>query len=238
MGAEASSYTPSASLAGKLLRATVTYDDTAGRGRKAASEATAALDQRGTVTLSSGAPVVGEVITATLTDADGSIANEVWKWERSPDQKKRIWSTIANADSAAYTPVAGDAGKLLRVKVTYDDGVGTGRSVVSGATAAVDQRGAVTLAPGTPVVGEAVTATLTDADGSVTNEVWSWERADGTGEAVWTPVSGANSASYTPVAEDDAGKATAGNGELMTMGRGKDRAQLVQRASGSTGGVW
>ena len=200
------SYTPSASLAGRLLRATVIYDDATGRGRKAASKATAALDQRGTVTLSSGAPVVGEVITATLTDADGSIANEVWKWERSPDQKKRIWSTIANADSMTYTSVADDAGKLLRAKVTYDDGVGTGRTVVSGATAAVDQRGAVTLAPGTPVVGEAVTATLMDADGSVTNEVWKWERAEGTGESAWSVISGATSASYTPVAGDDAGK--------------------------------
>ena len=66
--------------------------------------------------------------------------------------------------------------------MTYDDGVGTGRSAVSGATAAVDQRGAVTLVPSTPVVGEAVTATLTDADGGVTDEVWKWERAEGTGE--------------------------------------------------------
>ena len=191
---------------GKLLRATVTYDDATGRGRKAASGATAAVDQRGVVTLSSDAPVVGQELTAILTDPDSGVTNEVWEWERSPDLKKRTWSTIADADSATYTPVSGDAGKLLRVKVTYDDGVGTGRSAVSEASEAVDQRGAVTLAPSTPVVGEAVTATLTDADGGVTDAVWKWERSPGTGEAVWTTIGGATSSKYTPVVSDDAGR--------------------------------
>ena len=144
-GAEASSYTPSASLAGKLLRAVVEYDDATGNGRKAVSRATAALDRRGAVTLSSSTPVVSQELTATLTDADGSSANKVWKWERSPDQAVPAWSAIVGASSLTYTPLAGDAGKLLRAKVTYDDGVGTGRIAVSGATEAVDQRGAVTL---------------------------------------------------------------------------------------------
>ena len=184
----------------------MTYDDATGRGRKAASGATAAVDQRGVVTLSSDAPVVGQELTAMLTDPDSGATNEVWEWERSPDLKKRTWSTIADADSATYTPVSGDAGKLLRVKVTYDDGVGTGRSAVSEASEAVDQRGAVTLAPSTPVVGEAVTATLTDADGGVTDEVWKWERSPGTGEAVWTTIGGATSSKYTPVVSDDAGR--------------------------------
>ena len=181
--------------------------------------------------------MVGEVITATLTDADGSIANEVWKWERSPDQKKRIWSTIANADSMTYTSVADDAGKLLRVKVTYDDGVGTGRSRSVWGYGGSRPEGCGDIDSDNTGGGEAVTATLTDADGGVTNEVWSWERADGIGEAVWTLVSGANSASYTPVAGDDAGKKLRAT-VTYDDGTGEERARLVQRASGSTGGVW
>ena len=205
-GATSASYTPTITDVEKLLRASVTYDDATGTGRAAVSAATAAVDRVGTVSLSTNQPVVGEVSTATLTDANGSITNQVWVWERSPDEDPLDWSVISGADSATYTPVTLDAGRLLRVRVTYDDGVGIGRSVVSAATAAVDQRGAVTLSPTTPVVGEAVTAVLADADGSVTNEVWKWERSPGIGILEWSIISGAQSASYTPTAPEDAGK--------------------------------
>ena len=205
-GAESATYTPSASLAGKLLRAVVTYDDATGMGREAASDATAPLDQRGTISLSSDAPVVGDKITATLEDLDGGVTNKVWQWERSPDQERLMWSTITRGDAATYTPVSDDAGRLLRAMVSYDDAVGTGREAVSAVTAAVDQKGAVTLSPRTPVVGEAVTATLTDADGDVTSQAWEWERSPGVGVPAWSSISGADSASYMPIAPDDAGK--------------------------------
>ena len=205
-GAEGATYTPSPSLAGKLLRALVTYDDATGRGRVAVSDATAPLDQAGRVTLSSAEPVVGEAVTATLTDADGDVTNQAWAWERSPDQEQLMWSTITRADGATYTPVPDDAGRLLRAMVSYDDPVGTGREAVSAATAAVDQKGAVTLSPQQPVVGEAVTATLTDADGDVTSHAWQWERFPGIGILEWSVISEAESPSYTPTAPQDAGK--------------------------------
>ena len=205
-GAESATYTPSASLAGKLLTAVVTYDDATGRGREASSDGTAALDQRGTITLSSDAPVVGDKITATLEDLDGGVTNKVWQWEGSPDEEERTWSVITGAGSDAYTATVTDAGQVLRAMASYDDPVGTGREAVSAVTAAVDQKGAVTLSPRTPVVGEAVTATLTDADGDVTSQAWQWERSPGTGEPEWNAISGAPSASYTPTAPEDAGK--------------------------------
>ena len=226
-GATSASYTPTTTDVGKLLRASVTYDDATGPGRTAVSAPTAAADRVGTVSLSTDQPVVGEVSTATLTDADGSITNQVWVWESSPDEDPLHWSVISGADSATYTPVTSDAGRLLRVRVTYDDGVGTGRSVVSAATAAVDQRGAVTLSPTTPVVGEAVTAVLVDADGGVTNEVWEWERSPGTGDPAWAAISGATSSSYTPTASDDARKrlrVTVGYTDGTGSGRGATSA--------------
>ena len=41
-----------------------------------------------------------------------------------------------------------------------------------------------------------------------TNQVWRWERSPhGTeSELVWTPIAGAQTSSYTPVASDDSGK--------------------------------
>ena len=205
-GAESATYTPSASLAGELLRAVVTYDDVTGRGRTASSDGTAALDQRGTITLSSDAPVVGDEIRATLEDLDGDITNKVWQWESSPGEGERTWSVITGAGSDAYTTTVTDAGRVVRAMVSYDDAVGTGRLAVSAATAAVDQKGAVTLSPQQPVVGEAVTATLTDADGDVTSQAWQWERFPGIGILEWSVISEAESPSYTPTAPQDAGK--------------------------------
>ena len=205
-GAENATYTPSASLAGELLRAVVTYDDATGMGREAVSDATAPLDQRGTISLSSDSPVVGDKITATLEDLDGGVTNKVWQWESSLDEGERTWSVIAGAQSDAYTAVVTDAGQVLRAMVRYDDAVGTGREAVSAATAAVNQKGAVTLSPQQPVVGEAVTATLTDADGDITGQAWQWERSPGTGEPEWSAISGPESSSYTPTAPEDAGK--------------------------------
>ena len=205
-GATSASYTPTTTDVGKLLRASVTYDDATGIGKTAVSAPTAAADQKGTVSLSTNQPVVGEALTATLTDADGGITNQVWVWESSPDEDPLDWSVISGVDSATYTPAASDARRLLRVDVTYDDAVGAGRSAISEATDAVDQRGAVTLFPATPVVGEVVTAVLADADGGVTNEVWEWERSPGTGDPAWGVISGATSSSYIPTASDDSGK--------------------------------
>ena len=205
-GAESATYTPSASLAGKLLRAIVAYDDATGRGRTASSDGTAALDQRGTITLSSDAPVVGDEIRATLKDLDGGVTNKVWQWEGSPDEEERTWSVITGAGSDAYTATVTDAGRVVRAMVSYDDAVGMGREAASVVTAAVDQKGAVTLSPQQPVVGEAVTATLTDADGDITSQAWQWERSPGTGEPEWSAISGAESPSYMPIAPDDAGK--------------------------------
>ena len=135
------------------------------------------------MTLSPQQPVVGEAVTATLTDADGDVTSQAWQWERSPGHGRSLSGAyISGAPSASYTPTAPeDAGKLLRVVVTYTDGTGSGRSATSAPTERVDQRGAVTLSTSVPDVGIAVTATLADADGGVTGVVWQWQSSAGTG---------------------------------------------------------
>ena len=120
-------------------------------------------------------PVAGEALTATLSDGDGGILNAAWQWESSPDQGTPNWSGITGAEAATYTTSASLAGKLLRAVVNYDDTTGRGRQAVSDTTAPLDQRGMVTLSPDAPIVGQAVTATLTDADGGLTNQTWVWE---------------------------------------------------------------
>ena len=67
----------------------------------------------------------------------------------------------------------------------------------------VDEDGTVTLSSLQPQVDAVLTATLDDPDGDVSGETWVWARFPRGGQ--WTGISGATSASYTPVA-DDVGK--------------------------------
>ena len=198
-GAQTSSYTPVASEdSGKVLRVVVTYDDGTGTGRAATSSATERVDREGVVAVSPSPPVAGQAVTATLTDADGMVSNQVWKWERSPRMGTPDWEVITGAMTSAYTPSAeDDGGEILRVTVGYDDAFGTGSGAVSPSTLAVDRLGVITLTTSMPVVGEALTATLTDGDGGVLNAVWKWESSPDEDSPEWVAISGAENATYT-----------------------------------------
>ena len=220
-GATSSSYTPTGADRGMMLRVSVRYNDAAAAGISLASMATGAVPERtpvldlpGSVTLSpEGAPEVGTAITATLTDPDGGVAGETWQWQRSADGV--TWTAIDGASTASYTPVESDVGMMLRANVSYSDAVAAGVSLVGATTEAVaampapDRPGSVTLSPeGTPEVGKAITATVTDPDGEVTGEIWQWQRsADG---VTWTDIDGATTERYTPT-EADAGRVLRAN---------------------------
>ena len=73
-------------------------------------------------------------------------------------------------------------------------------SATVGGTSSVDEPGTVTLSSSQPQVGTAVTATLSDPDGSVSGEMWVWEKS--TDKSSWSEISGETSASYTPVTGD------------------------------------
>ena len=63
-----------------------------------------------------------------------------------------------------------------------------------------DEAGTVALSLSEPDVDVPLTAALTDPDGGLDRVVWSWERS--ADQTAWTAISGAASASYTPVAAD------------------------------------
>ena len=63
---------------------------------------------------------------------------------------------------------------LLRVMVTSDDALGTGNGEMSAATQKVGKARAVTLDSKAPVVGDVLTATLADGDGTVERQWQSW----------------------------------------------------------------
>ncbi len=64
----------------------------------------------------------------------------------------------------------------------------------------VDEAGTVSVSLEQPEVGTALTVSLSDPDGSVSDISWQWAASsDGSN---WSDISGANSDSYTPVADD------------------------------------
>ena len=169
------------------------------------------VDEAGTASITPATqPRVGVELTATLTDVDGTPTAVSWQWARSTSNTGG-WSDIANATNAAYTPVDDDVDNYLRATASYTDPQGPGKSesavtsaTVVGVTATPDD-GSVSVSPAQPVVGTAVTATLSDPDGAPVAGTLSWQWAWSTGSSptgTWTDISGATSASYTPTAGD------------------------------------
>ncbi|NBS09566.1 MAG: hypothetical protein EBT49_09090, partial [Betaproteobacteria bacterium] len=75
------------------------------------------------------------VDTTTLADAD-TLGALVYAWQRSVDSGAH-WTEITGSATASYKPVLADAGSLLRVNVSYYDGLGKLETVTSNATNAV-----------------------------------------------------------------------------------------------------
>jgi hypothetical protein len=154
--------------------------------------------------------------TWTVGGADGSkfnIGNESGgtpgqlKFKKKPDYEM---PTDANMDNVYEVTVQASDGKLTgmrKVKVTVEN---------------ADEAGVVTLSKTQPRVGIAVTASLTDPDGSISSLTWQWSNNDG-------DITDANSDTYTPVAGDvgDTLTATAS----YTDGHGSGKSESAETAN-------
>ena len=87
------------------------------------------------------------------------------------------------------------------VTIEASDGDLTGTLDVTIRVTDLDEVGSVTLSENQPQAGTEVTATLTDPDGNISATTWVWASSTD-GSTNWSSISGATSASYTPVAAD------------------------------------
>lgn len=200
------------------------------------------VDEPGTVALTynQNQVRVGVEITAEEpVDPDGGVTGVTWQWESSSDGSTG-WSDISGETSAAYTPVEGDVGNFLRATASYTDAEGSGKTASSDATpsavvgvTATPNDGSVSVSPAQPVVGTAVTASLTDPDGNPVGAVsWQWAWSTGSSPTgTWTDISGETSASYTPV-DGDVGRYLRATANYEDSVDGAN-----QTASGITGAV-
>ena len=90
------------------------------------------VEEQGTVTLNPDRPLVGTALTASLTDPDGGVTGETWRWSRS-DAADGTFTGIGGATRASYTPVEADEGMYLKITVTYTDGHGPDKTATAGA---------------------------------------------------------------------------------------------------------
>ena len=243
-GATASTHTLVAADAGKAIKVRVSFTDDAGNTETLTSGASAAVTAAknpasGTARVgetltannpATGAPTisgtarVGETLTANPTgiaDTDG-LTNATFTYQWLADD-----ADITDATGATYTPAAADAGKAIKVQVSFSDDAGNAETLTSGASAAVIAANTtatgVSTITGTAQVGETLTAEtkdIADSDGLTSATfAYQWLADD-------TDIAGATGSTYTLVAAD-AGKAIkvqvsftddAGNAETLTSG--------------------
>jgi Ca2+-binding RTX toxin-like protein len=144
------------SLTGVRLRVRAVYQDGNGVLEQVFSDPTAAVinvndPPVGTVALSDVTPTVTQFITATpvITDADGMTTSVFsYQWQQF-DTATSTWTDIVGAVGPVFAPSNAQAGKQVRVEVTYVDDHGTTEHVFSEATQPVGGAFAGTGGPDT-----------------------------------------------------------------------------------------
>ena len=102
-----------------------------------AQETPAQQNATGTITVT-GTPQVGEPLTATdsgVEDADGLPAQEEWSYQWQSSTNGTEWNDIAGATSKKYSPGNEDAGRLLKVQMSFTDNGGNAEALTSDAAA-------------------------------------------------------------------------------------------------------
>ena len=88
------------------------------------------VDEAGTASFT-GTLSGGSTLTASVTDPDGSIGSKSYQWQRGNTASGNFLPISPNGASETYVPVAADVGKWLKVKVSYADAEGSGKSATS-----------------------------------------------------------------------------------------------------------
>ena len=159
-------------------------------------------------------PETGTVLDTDLTSNNGDDAEYV---ATDPDTTPVAWS-VSGADAGKFsivdgllafmaapnyeTPGDANGDNVYEIMVVATDNEGaTGMMSVTVKVTNVNEPGNVALSSVQPRVGVALTATLTDPDGSVSGVAWQWSRSESaTGD--YADIEDATSATYTPVGGD------------------------------------
>ena len=173
----------------------------------------------------------GTGMVATYSAAGPDAARATWSLEGDDAGDFRISSAgVLTFRTTPNYEAPADAGtdNVYQVTVEANDGTNTATKAVTVMVTNVNEDGMVTLSSQTPVVGIALTASLTDADGEITGMKWQWasENTDGTFADI---AGGATSDSYTP-ADADVGKRLRATASY-TDGHGSGKRAMAESAN-------
>ena len=144
-----------------------------------------------------------EVARYTATDPEG--ATVMWSVTGTDAEDFTIgksdgvlrFTTPPNYEAA--TDANGD--NIYAVIVQASDGDNATPQALTVTVNNLDEAGSLTLSSEQPQVETALTATLSDLDGDITDESWVWESGS-SNSGPWTAIEGETSDRYTPVADD------------------------------------
>ena len=223
-GATSASYTPVDGDLGKYLRATATYTDGEGSGKSAEAESVNAVEA---------APVTNSEPEFPSTETGArSVAENTGTGENigepvaatDANSGDTLTYILGGTDAASFDLAASSGQLQTKAALDYEtkssytvtvsvrdskdaDGVADTAEddsiTVTITVTNVDEAGTVELSAVQPQVGTELTATLSDPDKSVSGTTWVWESSSD--QTDWAVISGATSASYTPV-DGDLGK--------------------------------
>ena len=119
---------------------------------------------------------------------DGTGMSRMLNFGTAPDYETPMGGAADDSNTYMVTVMAKAGGEMemVEVTVTVDN---------------VEEPGTVTLTPARPSVGTEITASLEDAD-IVSTVSWQWARGDNADGTGFSNITGATSATYTPVAAD------------------------------------
>ena len=211
-GATSQTLSPGDTEVNSYLRATASYTDGQGPGKTAQGQSANAVGtgpNRSPSTLDSGTTVSRTV--AENTAADTEIGAPVTTTD--PDNDALTYA-LAGRDASSFSIVTATGQLKTRAALNYErknsytlvvrarDPFNSYASLpINISVTDVDEEGTVALSTSQPRVGAAVTATLNDPDGPLSNTTWQWNLAD-TATGTGRDISGAAGRSYTPVAGD------------------------------------
>ena len=164
-GATDSTYTLAAADDGKTIKVRVSFTDDAGYGETLTSAATATVDAAPNSPATglpaiSGTAQVGETLTADtsgISDADG-LSGTAFCYQWLADDV-----AIQGATGSSYALGSSDAGKAIKVKVSFTDDAGNPESLTSVAT-----NEATSAGPTEPPPAPETLTAVENANGSVT----------------------------------------------------------------------
>ena len=209
--ASSATYTPVPEDEGRYLKASVSYTDGQGSGKTAEMTSANAV--------SANPPPVFDPTSVTFAvDENATTGTAVGTVTATDIDNNRIIYSVGGAGAVAFNqdfsldsasgaitvgaPIDHENKASYAVTITATDPFESAGTIsVTINVTNVDEAGTVTLPVDDPVMGRPVTATLSDPDGEVTSQIWTWAwSTSSTGG--FSTISGASSATYTPVLGD------------------------------------